>query len=446
MVEFMQGAMSAERCVQDATADGLQLAADGPKPMQFKTRRRQDMMNQKVREVLRNCRNLSRFGAAVVFALITACHHSPKRDGLTYGGTGDDRGNAVQQTTDGGYIIAGTTSSFGAGGKDVYLIRTKAAGETLWTHTYGGTNDDVGNAVQWTSDGGYIVAGSTSSFGAGSGDVYLIKTNAAGDTQWTRTFGGTRDDIGSSVRQTSDGGYVVAGATLSFGAGNYDVYLVKTDAAGGTPWTRTYGGSNDDKGTSVVETRDSGYVIVGFTASFGAGNYDYYLLNINPVGDTQWTRTFGGANSDQSYSVCQTSDGGYVAAGNADSYGAGSSDVYLVRTDAAGDSLWTRTYGGVSLDWSMAVEQNPDSGFIVAGATGSFGAGVLDVYLIKTNAAGDSLWTRTYGGAEADKGFLMQRTADGGYIVVGVTGSYGAGGEDVYLIKTNSQGDAEFVQ
>jgi hypothetical protein len=118
----------------------------------------------------------------------------------------------------------------------------------------------------------------------------------------------------------------------------------------------------------------------------------------------------------------------------------------LSAPDAAGDSLWTRTYGGVSLDWSMAVEQNPDSGFIVAGATGSFGAGVLDVYLIKTNAAGDSLWTRTYGGAEADKGFLMQRTADGGYIVVGVTGSYGAGGEDVYLIKTNSQGDAEFVQ
>ncbi len=404
------------------------------------------MTNLKVGEVLRNCCDLNRAGTALILALVLASCHKSQQEGLTYGGTGDDRGSAVQQTADGGYIIAGATNSFGAGGRDVYLVRTTAAGDTLWTRTYGGTNDDAGNAVQQTSDGGYIVAGTTISFGAGDSDVYVIKTNSAGDTQWTRTFGGTRADMGRSVRQTIDGGYIVAGATLSFGVWNHDVYLIKTDDEGNALWSRTYGGSNDDQGNSVVETRDSGYVIVGYTASFGAGNYDYYLIKTNALGDTQWTRTFGGANSDQAYAVCQTSDGGYVATGNADSYGAGSSDVYLVRTNAAGDSLWTRTYGGVGLDWSMAVEQTPDSGLIVAGATGSFGAGNLDVYLIKTNAAGDTLWTRTYGGAEADKGFSMQRTADGGYVMVGVTGSYGAGGEDVYLIKTNSQGDAEFGQ
>jgi hypothetical protein len=169
-------------------------------------------------------------------------------------------------------------------------------------------------------------------------------------------------------------------------------------------------------------------------------------MKTNPAGDTQWTRTFGGANSDQAYSVRQTSDRGYVVTGNANSYGAGNSDVYLVRTDAAGTLLWTRTCGGVGLDWSMSVEQTPDSGFIVAGASGSSGAGLLDVYLIRTKATGDTLWTRTYGGAEADKGFSMQRTSDGGYVVVGLTSSYGVGGEDVYFVKIDSTGDAEFVR
>jgi len=293
------------------------------------------MTNQEVRGVFRQIRDLNLTGAALLLVLVMACHHSPKQEGLTYGGPGDDRGNAVQQTADGGYIIAGTTISFGAGDSDIYVIRT----------------------------------------------------NAAGDTQWTRTFGGTRADMGNSVEQTVDGGYIIAGATLSFGVWNYDVYLIKIDDEGTTVWTRTYGGSNDDKGISVEQTQDSGFVIAGFTASYGAGNYDYYLIKTNPAGDTQWTRTFGGANSDQAYSVCQTSDGGYAVTGNTDSYGAGGSDVYLVRINAAGDSLWTRTYGGVGLDWSMSVEQTPDNGFVVAGATGSFGAGVLDVYLIKTGSS-----------------------------------------------------------
>jgi hypothetical protein len=150
----------------------------------------------------------------------------------TYGGNSADYGNSVQQTSDGGYIVAGRTLSFGAGAWDVYLIKTNPSGDTQWTRTYGGTGDDYGNSVQQTSDGGYIIAGYTESFGAGDGDVYLIKTNASGDTQWTRTYGGDSDDVGLSVRQTSDSGYIVAGVTYSFGAGYDDVYLIKTDANG----------------------------------------------------------------------------------------------------------------------------------------------------------------------------------------------------------------------
>ena len=172
----------------------------------------------------------------------------------TYGGTGNDYANSVQQTTDGGYIIAGYTASFGGDSSHVYLIKTDSLGDTLWTKTYGGDSSDIGNSVQQTTDGGYIVAGTTNSFGAGNVDVYLIKTNSIGDTMWTKTYGGTNIDVGSYVRQTLDGGYIIARYTGSFGAGGFDVYLIKTNSLGDTLWTRTYGGTFADFGSSVQQT------------------------------------------------------------------------------------------------------------------------------------------------------------------------------------------------
>ncbi len=359
-----------------------------------------------------------------------------------YGGVQDDWGSSVQQTSDGGYIVAGVTLSFGAGGADVYLIKTNASGDTQWTRTYGGTDDDEGWSVQQTSDGGYIVAGWTYSFGAGNySDVYLIKTNASGDTQWTRAFGGDSLDWGSSVRQTSDGGYIVAGYTRSFGAGGDDFYLIKTNASGDTQWTRTFGGTGDDVGESVQQTSDSGYIVAGTTTSFGAGFTDVYLTKTNASGDTQWTRTYGGTSWDYGLSVQQTSDGGYIVAGFTSSFGAGWDDVYLIKTNASGDTQWTRTYGGTGGDYDQSVQQTSDSGYIVAGWTESFGAGLDDVYLIKTNASGDTQWTRTYGGTNYDVGYSAQQTSDGGYVIAGSTESFGAGHADVYLIKTDAGGN-----
>jgi hypothetical protein len=187
--------------------------------------------------------------------------------------------------------------------------------DTLWTRTYGGSNDDYAWSVEQTADGGYIVAGSTNSFGAGDFDCYLVKTNSQGDTLWTRTYGGSDDDRATSIQQTADGGYIVAGFTLSFGAGSGDFYLVKTNSLGDTLWTRTYGGSSDDKGFSVQRTADGGYIVAGFTLSFGAGGYDFYLVKTNSQGDTLWTRTYGGSNQDEARSAQQTADGGYIVAG-----------------------------------------------------------------------------------------------------------------------------------
>ena len=202
----------------------------------------------------------------------------------TFGGAGFNYGYSVVQTSDGGYVIIGITAeTFEAESYDVYLIKTDANGDTIWTHTYGGTGYDYGTSVVQTSDGGYLISGGTESFGAGSSDVYLIKTDADGYTTWTKTYGGVEGDYGYSVVQTSDGGYVVSGSTESFGAGSHDVYLIKTNADGDTTWTKTYGGAGLEYGTSVVQTSDGGYVITGITIT-ETGIY-VYLIKTNANGN-----------------------------------------------------------------------------------------------------------------------------------------------------------------
>jgi len=370
-----------------------------------------------------------------IFTLfLVSLSNAQQRWERNYGGQDDDYGRSVQQTSDTGYIVAGTTYSFG-NFDQVYLVKTNASGDTLWTRTYGGAGGDRGESVQQTSDGGYIVAGYTNSFGTGI-QVYLIKTNATGDTLWTRTYGGASNDYGYFVRQTTDGGYIVAGYTFSFGNA-YQVYLVKTNATGDTLWSRTYGGTDWDMGYSVQQTSDMGYIVAGYTYFFG--NFDQvYLVKTNASGDTLWTRTYGGTGYEWGRDVQQTTDGGYIVVGYTSSFG-NSGQVYLIKTNASGDTLWTRTYGGASYDYGYSVRQTTDGGYIVAGYTGSFGNG-WQVYLVKTNASGDTLWTRTYGGAGDDEGYSVQQTTDTGYIVAGYTTSFGDSAQ-VYLIKTDANGN-----
>ena len=343
------------------------------------------------------------------------------------GGVDSEEGNSVQQTTDGGYIVAGQTRSYGAGWDDVYLIKTDSSGDTLWTKAIGGIYPDVGSSVQQTTDGGYIVTGTTLSYGPGYCNVYLIKTDSSGDTLWTRTFG-DGSDVANSVRQTTDGGYIVTGYT-----GYSDVYLIKTDSSGDTLWTRTIGGTDSDAGNSVRQTTDSGYIVTGSTSSYGAGSEDVYLIKTDSSGDTLWTKTFGGVENERGYSVQLTTDGGYIVTGSTSSYGAGESDVYLIKTDSSGDTLWTKTFGGASYDAGQSIWQTSDLGYIVAGYTNV--AGEYAVYLIKTDSSGNTLWTKTVGGASYSMSYSVQQTTDEGYIVTGVTVPYGSGNADVYLIK-----------
>jgi ribosomal protein S11 len=360
----------------------------------------------------------------------------------TYGGTDFDRAYSVQQTSDGGYVVAGETYSlysFGASYNDIFLIKTDASGNIQWAKTYGGTYWDVAFSVQQTSDGGYIVAGYTASFGAG-GDILLIKTDASGNIQWAKTYGGTGYDEAYSVQQTSDGGYIVAGKTDSFGAGWSDFFLIKTGASGNIQWAKTYGGTYWDVAFSVQQTSDGGYIVAGYTASFGAGG-DILLIKTDANGNIQWAKTYGGTDYDWASSVQQTSDGGYIVAGHTTSLGAGYDDAFLVKTDASGNIIWAKTYGGTGDDKARSVQQTSDGGYIVAGYTASFGAGYYDIFLIKTDASGNIQWAKTYGGTDYDWASSVQQTSDGGYIVAGYTASFGAGESDFFLIKTDANGN-----
>jgi hypothetical protein len=350
----------------------------------------------------------------------------------TYGSTGNDIGRYVQQTLDGGYIIAG-------GGLNVYLVKTDSLGDTLWTRNHACDGDYCwGNSVQQTMDGGYIIVVLEDYWiEPDSSDIYLIKTDSMGNIIWSQTYGENLLDMGYSVQQTSDGGYIIVGYTDT-GPGYLNTYLIKTNTLGDTLWTKIHG-ETFTGGYSVQQTLEGGYIIAGFINPIGSNWHDVYLIKTDSLGETLWTQSYGeNSNNDIGMSVQQTSDGGYIIAGST-SFAMGLTDNFIIKTDSLGDTLWTKVYGGTDWEYAYSVKQTSDGGFIIAGFTDSFGAGGTDVYLIKTDSLGDTLWTRTFGGSSVEYSYSVQQTRDGGFIIVGRTNSFGPG-DMVYLIKTDGNG------
>jgi hypothetical protein len=353
----------------------------------------------------------------------------------TIGDENDNQANFIQKTSDGGYIIVGSSIVSSDNTNDVYLIKTDSSGNKLWEKTFGGSSIEVGYSVQETSDGGYILVGLTSSFGAGSGDFYLVKTDSSGNKLWNNTFGGEALDVGHSVHQTSDGGYFIAGISSSSGEGRNEGYIVKTDASGTLLWNKTFGGIDGYWILSSDTTDDGGYILAGGLYRGPDIRDDVLLIKIDSDGEKIWEKTFGGSVDEHANFVQQTSDGGYIIVGQAATHGLSGEDVYLIKTDSSGDLIWQRLYGEEFQDIGNSVLETDDGGYIVVGLTASYGHGGLDGYIIKTDSSGNKVWDRAIGDIFDEWIDSVRITQDGGYILAGMTNSEGAGGMDVLLAK-----------
>ena len=338
----------------------------------------------------------------------------------TYGGTGHDyAGGNIVQTKDGGYAISGYTGSFGAGGQDALLIKIDSVGNMEWNMTFGGAQDDQFSDMIKTNDGGFVLSGYTTSFGAGNYDSFLMKVNASGTILWNKTYGGVGSDQILTVIQTSDSGYALFGNTNSSGVGGQDYWLIKTDATGNMLWNKTYGGTRDDTsgGQAIVQNSDVGYTFIGRTASFGAGGTDVWLVKTDATGNMLWNKTYGGTGNDGGNCIVPTSDGGYALFAPTSSYGVGGSqDAWLIKIDANGNMIWNKTYGGVGSEFCLYLLQTSDGGFAFCGSENSFGAGGTDVWLVKTDATGNMQWQKTWGGPNNEDAYQMIQTSEGGFI------------------------------
>jgi predicted secreted protein len=352
----------------------------------------------------------------------------------TFGGESVDQGRSVQQTTDGGYIVCGITESYGAGGQDIWLIKTDAEGNKLWDRTFGGGKKDIGMSVQQTTDGGYIVCGSTDSYGTGGEDIWLIKTDADGNKLWDNTFGGNGFNAGRSVQQTGDGGYIICGYTDPDVAGKGHAWLIKVDADGNKLWDKTFGGEVTTIATSVQQTTDGGYIICGMAGSYGTDKTEAYLIKTDAAGNQLWDETFVDNDIAVGNSVRQSTDGGYIVCGTASSNKTGAAEVLLIKTDGAGKKLWDRTYGGKGIDSGNSVQQTTDGGYVICGTTTSHETNKpIEVSLIKTDAKGNKLWDKTFGDEGVAQGESVQQTKDGGYIACGTVSSEGS--KHILLLK-----------
>lgn len=362
----------------------------------------------------------------------------------TYGGSGLEIARSCDQTGDGGYVMAGWTTSYGRGGEDCYIVKTDSEGDTLWTRAYGSIADERLYHIKTTSDGGCIAAGHRQVFrapGSFDFDICMIKTDANGDTLWTRTYGGNRDEEGRCVLQTCDGGYVVCGQTKSFGAGQGDFWLLRTDSNGDTLWTKTYGGNLPDLAFSAIENTGGGYTLAGFTHNGNTGSRDGYVIKVDENGDTLWTRIFGTKNWDEIYTVIQTDDGGYLCCGGRQlTPGDSCLQATIIKIDSAGYYLWDRSFGQRHLnEYFMSACQTSDGGYILGGTSGieDWSNRVTgNVYTVKTDNEGHIIWSRIYGVNRGEQTRGIQQVRDGSYIVAGKTYGFGPDSScDFWLLK-----------
>jgi hypothetical protein len=370
---------------------------------------------------------------------------------VTYGGINDDRATSIQQTADGNYIVSGDTSSFGAGGIDFWVMRLDSSGDVLWEKSYGGAGGDYGATIQPLDAGGYVVCGRTESFGAGGGDIWALKLDENGDIVWEKTFGGSAADSVASIDEVSPGGgYVMAGRTESFGAGvKGDAWALGLDSDGNVEWQRKYGTVGGGEGAACIrQVGSGGFVGAGYTYSFGAGNGDFWVFNLSTGGGIIWEKTYGGTDIDRANDIQPTPGGGSIVVGDSYSFevsGGAGYDVWVLKLDWLGNIEWQKAYGTAAWDYAHSVDVTWDGGYVVAGTTAPPGAtAARDAWVMKLDADGNIVSQNIFRGPDFlsnDALVSIDRALDGGFIVGGSTEFVGVGGGDLWLLKLNENGE-----
>ena len=337
---------------------------------------------------------------------------------------------SICQSNDGGYMLVGQTQSTSTSPTQALIIRVDSTGNMMWNRTYGGTNTSLLLGIVQTSDVGFVVAGTLN---VTSENFWLFKIDSSGNMLWENTYGGTYDEELYAITQTNDGGYLLAGLTKSFDSG--DLWMVKTDGSGTELWTQRYGTDGTDCGYGVVKTGDGGYALTGQT------NYTYcWLVRTDSAGLMQWNKTFGSdALTTRGQKLVQTNDSGYAICGYANLVPSGNNDFYLAKTDSLGNLEWNKTFGGEGQEFGRAIVKSNDGGYVLAGYTETYGAGVRDAWLVKTDSNGTMQWNQTLGGTSADVANSLVITSDGGYAIAGSTDSYGPT-RSFFLAKVDSNG------
>ena len=366
-----------------------------------------------------------------------------------FGHPDNDNARTVRITKDGGYILAGSFQDINEDYSDASLIKTDKYGQVEWFKTYGTKDNAEGFSSVVVVDDGYIAVGSKTKINDVDKDFYIVKVDANGDTVWTKTYGGSEDEQARDIENGGSGKYIIAGFTESAVYGTKRAELLLIDNDGNEIKENSY--VNCDGAESVQQTSDGGYVFTGSTRSIAVGESDFYLAKTDASLNLEWEKAYGGSDCDEANCVINTSDGGFLLAGWTASpeFGTAATDVYLVKTDSSGnqDMQWgNKIYGAEHHDHANAVIQTDDGGYLVVGYTqNNYDSKRIkwtsDVYIIKCDNAGNKLWEQTYGGFYGESASSVRQTSNGDFVLCGTTGSYSKRpGSDIYLLRINNKG------
>ncbi len=349
-----------------------------------------------------------------------------------------DEGFDVAELPDGGFIFAGSTWMAQTASTDVLLVRTDVEGIVLWTKSFGGVYKDEAFAVESTSDDGFIITGSTESYTNGFNDVWLIKTDADGAMQWSNSFGGTSVDYGLDVKECVSGGFIIAGVTEHSITGGRYAWLIRTDEVGNEIWNRRYGGFERDFASSVAQTSDGGFMVTGATGATSTGSAALWLFKVGPNGDAVWERIVNDVVSTSGSRLVIPDDGSIAVIGNAMPDAIQTSNMIFVRIDPTGDVLVNTVLQENA--FGTGISATSDGSFIVCGYTNPYGSDGSDIVLSKIGREGNTIWKKLIGGSRLDRARAVITTRDNGYMITGNTRSFGHGDLDMLMLKTDDLG------